>query len=95
MRDYELTVLLRPEISEKELDKEVKQLCELLEKQGAKVKSKKDAVKKSLAYEIAKYREASYVYFELEIGPDKVAGVDQKLRLSENIIRYLLCQQSH
>lgn len=90
MRDYELTVLLRPDISEKELDKEVKSLSELFEKQGAKVKSKKDPVKKSLAYEIKKYREAYYGYFVLSMAPDKVGELDKKLHLAENVIRYLL-----
>ncbi len=90
MRDYELTVLLRPDISEKELDKEIKGLSDIFEKQGAKVKSKKDPVKKSLAYEIKKVREAFYSFFVLEMAPDKVAELDKKLHLAENVIRYLL-----
>lgn len=90
MRDYELTVLLRPDISEKELDKEVKSLSDIFEKQGAKVKARKDPVKKSLAYEISKYREAYYAFFVLSMMPDKVAELDKKLHLAENVIRYLL-----
>lgn len=93
MRDYELTVLFGADLSEKELDKEVKNLSDLLEKAGAKVKSKKDPVKKILAYEISKQREAYYVYLELEMESDKVAGVDEKLRLDEKVIRYLLVKK--
>lgn len=89
MRDYELTILFKPDLTEKELDKEVKLLSGLFEKNGAKIKSKKDPAKKILAYEIAKVREAFYVYFELELEGNKVAGIDEKLRLDENIIRYL------
>ncbi len=90
MREYELTVLLRPDLTEKELDKEMKLLTDLLSKNGAKVKSKKDAVKRTLAYPVAKQMQAYYVYLELEMDSDKVAGVDEKLRLEEKIIRYLL-----
>ncbi len=89
MRDYELTVLLQPGLSEKELDKEVKALSDSLEKASVKIQKKKDPVKKSLAYEIKKQREAFYVYFELENDPAKASDVDQKLRLAENVIRYL------
>lgn len=90
MRDYELTVLFKPDLTEKELDKELKLLSDSLEKQGAKVKKKHDPVKKTLAYEIAKQREAFYVYLEVAVESAKVAGVDEKLRLDEKIIRYLL-----
>ena len=90
MRDYELTVLLKPDLKDKELDKTVNDLQALLEKNGAKVKSRKDPAKKILAYEIKKVREAFYVYFELEISPEKTAVVDEKLKLDEKVLRYLL-----
>lgn len=93
MRDYELTVLLKPDLTEKELDKEVKLLSDLLEKNGAKIKSKKDAVRRVLAYPVAKQTQAYYVYLELEMESDKVAGVDEKLRLEEKVIRYLLVKR--
>lgn len=90
MRDYELTVLLRPDLKEKELDKIMADLASFLEKSGAKVKSKKDPVKKILAYEIAKFREAFYGYFELAMESGKLSEVESKLRLDEKLIRYLL-----
>lgn len=93
MRDYELTVLLKPDLTEKELDKEVRLLADLLEKNGAKIKSKKDAVKKPLAYAVGKWTEAHYVYLELTLESDKVNKLDEKVRLEENIIRYLLVRK--
>ncbi len=98
MRVYELTVLLKPDLKDAELDREIKDLQTLLEKNGAKIKSKKDPVKKNLAYEIANppaggTREAYYVYFELEAEPDKVGTVDGKLKLEEKVIRYLLVRK--
>jgi len=94
MRDYELTVLFRADLAEKELDKEVKNMVALLEKAGAKVTKKTDAVKKTLAYEIAKAREAAYVYCELSLEPNKLAELEAKLKLDENLLRYLLCRRS-
>ena len=93
MREYELTVLFRADLAEKELDKEVKDLVGLLEKAGAKIAKKVDAVKKSLAYEIAKVREAYYVYCELEVDPAKLSGLGAKLKLDENLLRYLLVRK--
>lgn len=90
MRDYELTVLLAPELAEKELDKEMKQLCSLLEKVGAKIKSKTDPAKRSLAYEIGNCREANYVFFELAMEPEKAIDTESKIKLDGAVIRYLL-----
>ncbi len=89
MRDYELTVLFVPELSDKELDKEIKKLVDALEKAGAKVARKADPVKKPLAYQIAKKSEAHYVYLELQVPPDKLGELDQKVKAEEKIIRYL------
>lgn len=41
MRVYELTVLVKPDLGEKELAKAVKDLQATIEKAGAKIKSKK------------------------------------------------------
>ncbi len=90
MRDYELTVLMRPNLEEKELDKEIKNLQELISKNGAKIKSKKDAEKKALSYPIEDNSQAYYLYFELTSEPNGVVGLEQKLKLLENVIRYLL-----
>lgn len=87
MRNYELTVILEKE--------ETKALVDLLTKNGAEIVKKNDPVKRDLAYEIRKKGQGYYVYFELKIKPENVSVIDQKLKLHENIIRYLLCQQNH
>lgn len=84
MRNYELTVILEKE--------ETKVLTDLLAKNGAEVVKKNDPVKRDLAYEIKKKKQGYYVYFALKIKPEDVVGLDQKLKLQENIIRYLLVQ---
>lgn len=93
MRDYELTMMLKPTLSDKELDKEVKSLSDLLSKAGAEVSTRTDPKKQNLAYEIAGCREAYYVFMELQTKPEAVAIIDGKLKQQENIIRYLLVKK--
>lgn len=93
MKDYELTVLVKPMLSDKELDKEVKLLFDLLSKAGAQVSTKTDPKKQNLAYEIAKLREAYYIFMELQLKPEAVTAVDQKLKLEDSVIRYLLVRK--
>lgn len=85
MNDYELTIILKKEDS--------KVLAELLAKIGAKVVSKKDAEKRSLAYEIAKTKEAFYAFFEISLKPEGVAELEQKLKLQDNVLRYLIVKK--
>lgn len=93
MNDYELTVLVKASLGDKDLDKEVKSLHTLLEKAGAKIKSKKDPEKKQMTYEIEKSREAYYVFVEMSLPPSEVAGIDQKLKVNDNVIRYLFIRK--
>lgn len=94
MREYELTVLIKPDLTEKELDKEVKLLADFLEKNGAKIKNKKDPEKKSTAYPVAKFREAWYVFMELSLDSQTLVGIEEKIRVSDNVLRHLLCRQN-
>lgn len=93
MNDYELTVLVKTTIGEKDLDKEIKSLQNLLDKLGAKITAKKDAVKQQLAYEIKKLREANYVYVEFSAPSEVPAQLENKLKINENVIRYLLVRK--
>lgn len=90
MTDYELTVLLKPTLSEKELDKEVKGFVDILEKVGGKVTKKVDPTKRQLAYTIKKLKEAFYVYVEVNMKPSDVGLIEQKIRLLDNVVRYLI-----
>ncbi len=92
MRDYELTVLVKPG-DEKGLDKEIKALQTTLDKAGAKTLKKNDPLKRPLAYEIGHLREAIYLYYELSLKPAEVAEINNKLKLNENVIRYLLVKK--
>lgn len=93
MRDYELTVLFGGNLDEKELDKEVKLLTTLLEKNGAKIKSKKDPEKKSLAYEVGGFAEGWYVFMELGLDPQTLVGIEEKIRVADNVLRHLLVKK--
>ncbi len=90
MRDYELTVLVTPTVSEKDLDKVVKGLADVLAQLGAKINKKADAARRALAYEIAGVTEAYYAFWEVALEPAKLAELDTKLKLEEKVIRYLI-----
>lgn len=89
MREYELTVLLHPDL-EIDLDPTLKKVRGIIEAGGGKINSEDNWGKKKLAYRIGKEDFAVYVYFELELPADAVSKVDSTLNITDEVLRHLL-----
>lgn len=90
MRDYELTLIFKSSLGQKELDKEVSEITKLLEANSAKIVEKRDPEKKGLAYEIAGFKDGFYSFFEFEADPAIILPLEGKVKLRENVIRHLI-----
>jgi small subunit ribosomal protein S6 len=89
MREYELTVLLHPDL-EIDLDPTLKKVRGIVEANGGKITSEDQWGKKKLAYRINKEDFAVYVYFEVELPSEGVAKVDATLNITDEVLRHLL-----
>lgn len=90
MRDYELTLVLGPDLTpenQKELLTKIKKIVSDLK---GEVKESKDWGKKELAYPIKKAHFGCFIWWLVSIGEEAVSQLDKKIRPEENIIRYLL-----
>ncbi len=92
-RDYELVVLLHPDL-ELDLDSSVKKIEDQVVEQGGKVIKRDNWGKKKLAYPVGQHQFAVYVYFLVQLEPGKTEALNRSLRLSEEIIRYMLVSKS-
>ena len=89
MREYELAVLLHPDLEidqAKALGKIDKMIAEL----KGKVISGDDWGKRKLAYPIARQQFGLYFFYILELEPAKVAELERYLKLSNEVLRYLV-----
>lgn len=89
MRDYELVVLLHPDL-EINLDKPLKKVKEIITGSGGKVIKQDVWGKRKLAYTINKESFAVYVYFDIQLPPESVAKAEGLLNITDEVIRYLL-----
>lgn len=89
MRQYELVVLLHPDL-EIDADTPIAKIEKLVEQAKGKIVKRDNWGKKRLAYRVNKLDFAVYVYFEISIEPAGVAQLDNTLRLSEEILRHLI-----
>ena len=89
MREYELTVLIQPDL-ESNLEPALKKVRDIVTNNGGKVVSEDNWGKKKLAYRIKGEDFAVYVYFELELPAEAVAKIDSTLNITDETIRHLL-----
>ncbi len=91
MRQYELTVLIHPDL-EMNLQPAFDKLENIIETAGGKITKEVNEGKKRLSYTIAKQDFAVYYYYELDLPAEKGVAkkVTDKLDIADEFIRYLL-----
>ena len=90
LRDYELMVILRPDIADDELAGSLERLQQSVVGQGGEVASVDHWGRRRLAYPIKRHLEGNYVVSQIRLDPQRVSDLDGGLRIAEDVIRHLL-----
>ena len=89
---YEMMLIERPGVSESEEKKLLVRLEKLLEGNGKIVKTE-NLGKKALSYRIKKETEGKYWLLNLEIKPASVSEFSAKIKMEEDILRFLILRK--
>ena len=89
MKDYELTVLIHPDL-ESDLEKALDKVRKLVTANGGEVVKEDNWGKKKLAYQIKKQDFAVYVYFEVKLPSDAPLKISNVLNITDEVLRHLL-----
>ena len=89
MKPYELVVLLHPDL-EIDIDTPIAKVEKLIDGVNGKITKRDNWGKKRLAYPVKKQQFGIYVYFELELEPTAVRGLESQLLITEEVIRFLI-----
>ncbi|HBE17214.1 MAG TPA: 30S ribosomal protein S6 [Cyanobacteria bacterium UBA11149] len=90
---YELMYILRPDLSEEQVNVAIAKYRELLHTQLATDIEIQHRGKRRLAYMIGKHREGIYIQMNYKAPPTHVIPVEKAMRYSEDVIRYLTLKQ--
>lgn len=90
MTKYELTVIIRPELSEEERDKVLNKIEEIITAAKGEVVSRDMWGRRELSYPIKKYTEGVYVLFTFNIPGTATRDIDYRVKINDDIIRHLL-----
>ena len=86
---YESVIICRQDITKNQLDIIISEFKKNIENENGKILSEEYWGLKNLAYEINKNKKAHYTMLIIESQPDKIEEYERKLRLHEDVIRFM------
>ena len=89
MREYELTVLIHPDL-EVNLDTPLEKVRGIVKNAGGEIVKEDNWGKKKLAYRINREDFAVYVYMEVKLPADAPLKISNTLNITDEVLRYLL-----
>lgn len=89
MKEYELTVLIHPDL-EADLDKPLDKVKALVKDAGGEIVNEDNWGKKKLAYRIKGEDFAVYVYMDVKLPADAPLKISNTLNITDEVLRYLL-----
>ena len=88
-RIYEELFIVKPDAPDEEVDQFVEHLRTQLTTAGATVDKVDKWGKRRLAYRVDKYREGTYVLFQISAEPTAVKELERRLRVSDVVLKFL------
>ncbi len=93
MNKYELAVVVSAKIEDEDRAATIEKVKEYITRFGGTVTEVDEWGKRKLAYEIQKMREGFYYFVRFESDSTCPAEVERRIRIMENVIRYLCVRQ--
>ena len=93
MNKYELALVVNAKIEDEERLATVEKAKEYIIRFGGTITNIDEWGKKRLAYEIQKMKEGYYYFIQFDADTTVPAEIEKRVRIMENVIRYLCVKQ--
>ena len=93
MREYELVIVLSPEVDDVGTTGVVDRVTQFITQRGGAVTNQQNWGLRRLAYPIQKFREGSYILAEFTFEPGSTKELEASLTASGEVLRYLLVKK--
>lgn len=90
MRDYELTYIIKPDLDPAAFAAVIERVNGFVTADGGTITKTNQWGMRQLSYPIRRYREGNYVFTQVQIEPASLARIEQRLRLTEDVLRFLM-----
>ncbi len=89
MRVYEELFIVKPDAPDEEVDAYIGQIKELITAGGGVIDKEEKWGVRRLAYRVMKYAEGAFVLLQFQAGPEVVAEIERRMRVSDLAIKYI------
>ena len=93
MNKYELAVVVNAKIEDDARTEVVEKVKALVERFGGQIAEVDEWGKRRLAYEIQKMKEGYYYFVRFEAESTAPAEIESRLRIMDNVLRFLCVRQ--
>ena len=93
MNKYELAVVVSAKIEDDERTATIDRVKATIERFGGQITNVDDWGKRRLAYEVQKMKEAFYYFIQFDAESTVPAEIESRVRIMDNVIRYLCVKQ--
>ena len=90
MRNYELMLLLDPNLQEEDSKALLDQIQQTIKTNQGNIIKLNQWGKRKLTYEIKKFQEAIYAIIDFELEPEHLVDLEKSIKFNEKILRYLI-----
>ena len=90
MRDYELMVVLTPDLDDEGVTATTERVTSMVTSRGGEIVEVQPWGRRRLAYPIRKFRDGHYAVARLRLDPEAAEPLDRSLRLAEPVLRHML-----
>ncbi len=94
MRNYEVVVIVHPDLDENALKALVERIQGWITSAGGTIDKTDMWGKRRMAFSIRKQREGQYVYMETQFAPSFSAELERNLRLNEPVLRFSIISKA-
>ena len=91
-RLYEGIIFIKPVLTEEEVKKTCDKVKEFIKAGNGEFLEEKEAEKQNAPYEIKGAKDVFYYYIKFKMEPDGIKPLTDKLRLFEDIVRYMVAK---
>ncbi len=93
MSKYELCVVLNAKIEDEERASVLEKIKGYVTRFGGTITNVDEWGKKRLAYEVQKMKEGYYYFIQFDAGTDAPREIENRIRIMENVMRFLVVKQ--
>jgi small subunit ribosomal protein S6 len=90
VRDYELMVVLDPNLDESAIEALNTRIQSMVTQRGGTIENVDMWGRRRLAYPVGRYRDGVYILSRFQLPPNAAGEIERALKLTESVIRHLL-----